>query len=182
MLGLWDKIAKAFGKSGKELQNTISSIDQVLGQGNDNEILIAVSEGVQRKINASGIDGLTQAERVFHYVYLLEAEVNNGGFDQYFFNSAGNHTQEVIGALEEIGANYTAQLVRDAIGVFPGGTAPRDRNQRQEILLEMGQAESELLNQVDSKFYEYRDDLSALMIAFVKQCREQFGLWESPPN
>ena len=34
----------------------------------------------------------------------LEAEVNNGGFDQYFYNSAGDNTAETIQALETIGA------------------------------------------------------------------------------
>jgi hypothetical protein len=34
----------------------------------------------------------------------LEAEVNNGGFHQYFYNSAGDNTAEAIRALEEIGA------------------------------------------------------------------------------
>jgi hypothetical protein len=34
----------------------------------------------------------------------LEAEINNGGFDQYFFNSTGDRTAETIRALELIGA------------------------------------------------------------------------------
>src|SRR4051812_7921032 len=57
----------------------------------------------------------------------LEAEVNNGGFDQFFFNSAGDQTARTIGALEFIGAKHTAAIVRAAAAKFPGGMPPADR-------------------------------------------------------
>ena len=47
---------------------------------------------------------MTAAE-IQNLVDELEAEINNGGFDQYFFNSAGDKAAEAINALEAIGAN-----------------------------------------------------------------------------
>ena len=37
-------------------------------------------------------------------VEAVEDEVNNGGFHQFFYNNAGDNTEETIQALEAIGA------------------------------------------------------------------------------
>ena len=50
----------------------------------------------------------------------LEGEVNNGGFDQFFYNSAGNNTADTILALQAIGAARTADIVKRAAAMFPG--------------------------------------------------------------
>jgi hypothetical protein len=55
----------------------------------------------------------------------LEGEVNNGGFDQYFYNSGGDNTAEVIQALELIGAVRMADTVNRAAAKFPGGMPPK---------------------------------------------------------
>lgn len=49
----------------------------------------------------------------------LEAEINNGGFDQFFFNSASDRTDEIIAALLLIGAAHTANIVKTAMAKFP---------------------------------------------------------------
>jgi hypothetical protein len=174
MVNLWNRIASAFGRPGGQTKKASPTIDKILDEENDSEILIALSQHVQQKVNSGGIESLAQAEKTFHYIYWLEAEINNGGFDQYFFNSAGDHAQDVPGALEEIGAGFTAQLVREAMEVFPGGKAPQDRNERQEMLLNIGGQGDALLNELDSRFYEYHDDLSALMLAFLRQRKDHF--------
>lgn len=56
--------------------------------------LIRISEAVWAQEAAEGIDGLSPAERVFLCVWNLEAEVNNGGFGQFFANSAGDNALE----------------------------------------------------------------------------------------
>lgn len=57
----------------------------------------------------------------------LEDEVSNGGFHQLFHNSSGDHTAEMICALETIEAFAMAEIVRRAAGKFPGGTPPKER-------------------------------------------------------
>lgn len=63
---------------------------------------------------------LSKQERVILAVWQLEAEVNNGGFDQYFRNSAGEHAPCAIEALEEIGAPNCAAIVRRAVRLVLG--------------------------------------------------------------
>lgn len=96
----------------------------------------------------------------------LEAEVNNGGFHQFFYNSAGDDTAETIQALQAIGAARMADIVKRAAGKFPGGMPPQERFERQEILLERF-PESTEFDELDAEFFAYPDDLAALLKRFA---------------
>ena len=103
-------------------------------------------------------------EDVERLVGWLEAEVNNGGFDQFFFNSAGDEAAATIEALEAIGAFSTAAIVRRACARFPGGMPPADRDERQARLEEVS-PDTDAFEAEDEQFYAYEDDLSALVAA-----------------
>jgi Domain of unknown function (DUF4375) len=96
----------------------------------------------------------------------LEAEVNNGGFDQYFYNSAADEAAATIQALELIGAMHTAEILRTACSRFPGGMSPEDRNVRQTVLLEQVSPGSDAFEQEDAAFFRYEDDLAGLVDAY----------------
>jgi uncharacterized protein DUF4375 len=95
----------------------------------------------------------------------LEAEVNNGGFDQFFFNSAGDNASKTIEALEVIGAQKTAAIVRRACAKFPSGMPPADRNARQALLLDVVSPEGDAFEAEDEAFYADAADVSALIAA-----------------
>ncbi|MBO5064804.1 MAG: DUF4375 domain-containing protein [Clostridia bacterium] len=42
------------------------------------------------------IENLNECERVFFVTQILETEVNNGGFLQFFDNSGGNFANEIV--------------------------------------------------------------------------------------
>jgi hypothetical protein len=81
-----------------------TSIGEILAQPKDVDILIALHQRTSQKWAASGFRSITEAERIVLCVENLEGEVNNGGFDQYFFNSEGELPRETPAALEAIGA------------------------------------------------------------------------------
>ncbi|MCG8337937.1 MAG: DMP19 family protein [Proteobacteria bacterium] len=101
-------------------------------------------------------------EEVKKRVDELEMEINNGGFDQFFFNSAGDNTDKIITALEMIGASHTAQIVQKALKKFPDGKTPTDRVTRQKIL-ETISPDSDAFEEEDDMFFEYVDDLEELV-------------------
>jgi hypothetical protein len=45
----------------------------------------------------------------------LDMEVNNGGFNQYFFNSSGQNCFETLRELRKLGKNKKAELLEKAI-------------------------------------------------------------------
>ncbi len=152
------------------------SIDEILRLPNEAEIVVNLSDQIQHKISKSGFASLTDEEKTFHYIGWLDAEVNNGGFEQYFFNSAGDHAQDAIEALKSVGAAHTARLVQEAMMAFPSGVAQRDRAERQNELLKIGAEEQKFLRGLSDKFYEDHDNLWALTIAFVRQQKDRFKL------
>jgi len=91
-------------------------------------------------------------EDVVRLVELFEGEVNNGGFHQFFYNSTGNETAEIIQALEMIGARNVADIVSRAAGKFPGGMPPRDRFARQDLLLGRVDPGIKIFSELDEEF------------------------------
>jgi hypothetical protein len=106
---------------------------------------------------------------VFFCVWSLEAEVNNGGFDQYFFNSAGDHAAETVVALRAIEAQHTASLVASAMAIFGPNGPNSDRNTRQDELESLTDAQREAFSDLDNRFFAYEDNLSELLARYMKR-------------
>lgn len=132
--------------------------------------LISISEKICNYVFEWHFHRLSKPEQVFFCIWQLESQVNNGGLNQYFFNT-GEYTNETIAALEEIGALYTADLLRKAVALFPGGKVPEDWKTCQNIITAMDEATNQQLNELDILFYEYRDNLSELLYNFTQNNR-----------
>ena len=105
------------------------------------------------------------SQEVAALIEALEGEVNNGGFHQYFYNSAGDHAMETIQALETIGALAMAGIVKRAADKFPGGTPPKDRFIRQD-LLSQNFSDEDVFEELDREFFGYPDDLTVLLAKY----------------
>jgi hypothetical protein len=119
------------------------------------------------------LNTFTQPQRYVLVVEDFEAEINNGGFDQYFVNSAGNHAMTCVKALEEIGADDALDLLKQAIAVFPEGKVPADREERFALLEKIWEKqESEeapgAWEHLDNRYYEIGIDLGSLMMKYVR--------------
>jgi hypothetical protein len=104
----------------------------------------------------------------------FEAEINNGGFHQFFFNSPGNRTEETIQALELLGAKANAEMLRQAASRFPGKMPPTDRDLRQQILEEKFPITDEF-EDLDNAFYANPENLSALMADYKRRFPDSFA-------
>ena len=120
------------------------------------------------------IEKLNSSQRTFLFVENLEREINNGGFNQFYFNSSGDFSQETINALMEIGAKKTAQIVTKANSEFQNGNVPKEQNKRQDELEIIEAKAKNNWDKCDSEFYEYQDDLTELLIAFVIKNKTDF--------
>lgn len=80
---------------------------------------------------------MSRRDRYLWDVKWFEAEVMNGGVDQYFYNSAGDHSEECLEALKAIGATQTYDLLKQACALFPGGRPNADHEVRQRQLHEL---------------------------------------------
>ena len=104
---------------------------------------------------------------------ILAREVNNGGFDQFFYNSSGEYAPEILEAYQKVGADKTADIINRGIKLFPTLPVPKNWELRQEILLEK-ESNSELWDELDTEFYKYEDNISELIIKFVEKNKAEF--------
>ena len=123
-------------------------------------------DGISEKLEAQGFGSLSPTEQVVYCIWWLESEVNNGGFDQFFLNSAGDFYSETCDALTAIGANKTRELLEAACAVAFPGAPPKDREQRNAIQAS-GDEVDERLNALDQKFFAYEDDLTLMVNKFL---------------
>ena len=145
------------------------SIENVL-KLDSNDAIITLDDFIVKKCNyGEDLGKLTEAEKVFYFNQEFEKEVNNGGIDQYFFNSAGNNSHETVKSLRLIEAEKTAIILQEAINLFPHKTIPHNREERQEILEEIREKADDKFNELDERFYKYEDDLNSLNLEFIKK-------------
>lgn len=140
-----------------------------------NDFVIAMTEHLVKKTNyGDDMSLLSDAERIFYITQTLEMEVNNGGFSQFFYNSSGDFSNELVSAFTAIGADVTAAICQKAIAVF-GCEIPVDRSEREEMLDNLeGEEIDEILEECDDAFYDYEDNLNELNYRFVMKHKESF--------
>ena len=118
---------------------------------------------------------LSARAQVFKCVWTLEGELNNGGFDQYFFNSAGDLAAHTIIALRAIGADGAASIVERAIKVLGQASIP-GRVDRQNALLGLSASKNEKLEQLSEEYLGYSDDLTLLLYRYISAHRAELNV------
>ena len=149
-------------------------IDAILAIEDPTAFAIALGNHIYQLDGEGDFAGLSEAEQTVYCIDGLERDVNNGGFSQFYLNSSGDQAVETVAALERIGATRMAALVRDANAAFgPSGPA-RDRDERGTQLLALGDAADAHWQALSAKFWDYPDDLTALVRAYVSAHRGEF--------
>jgi hypothetical protein len=100
---------------------------------------------------------LTQVDKRLLALGELREEVNNGGFHQYFFNSAGDLVADAMDAAEAAGATELASLIRRGLDLL-NVKDPADRAARQDALNDLGPEE---FAYIDDDYYYYALEASA---------------------
>jgi hypothetical protein len=89
---------------------------------------------------------LSPDERLIELVGELEADLNNGGFDQYLRNKGEERGRDALAALSAIGARRTGRWLAAALAAGPGATA---------------------LGRLDEQFNEKPEDLASLVMTAI---------------
>ena len=107
---------------------------------------------------------LSPKDRLPFTIFWLDAEVHNGGLDQYLFNSSGDFKEEVIIDLIKLGAPKISELIEIAVETFK----KKERNQISEETFD------EEIDNLTDKFHEIyeEENLSILLEDFVYKNRE----------
>ena len=120
-------------------------------------------------------EALPEPKRVFRAIWELEAQVNNGGFHQYFWNASAWTVPGIWDALQAIGATATAAIVNDAITAVGRSLDWRDDEARREKLAALPATVQRELESLDQAFFRYPNDLTTLLYRYVSKHRDQIG-------
>lgn len=153
----------------------IDNLDSLLTSDNLNNSVIELDNFICALCEwGDNMNALTDAQKNFYYNQNLEREINNGGFNQYFINSSGDFAHETVKSLRTIGANHTADILQSAIDEFPDKKVPQDRDERTNLVGQIEEKANEKWEDLDQKFFEYKDNLNLLNIDYVKKFRTEF--------
>ena len=153
----------------------ISNLNNLLNSEDTNGSIIELDNFISELCDyGDDFSKLTEEQKLFYLNQNLEREINNGGFNQFFSNSAGDNSHETIVSLKAVGAYKTADILQKAIDQFPGSKVPKDMDERTEILEQIEVAADGVWSELDEQFYEYEDDLNTLNLAYVKEHKDFF--------
>jgi Domain of unknown function (DUF4375) len=167
-------LKKLFGDNKQNDTDIKPDIDNLLLNDTDKLILDLDTYLCELSSYGDKLEKLTAAQKTFYFNQYLEKEINNGGFNQYFYNSSGDFSHQTIISLRQINAIKTAEILQLAIDQFPNSIVPKDRSERQEILEQIEEKADEVWEQLENSFLEYEDNLYDLNIEFIKQNRSSF--------
>jgi hypothetical protein len=144
------------------------------------DLLLAIVEGMEARMGADYerewevLSRSTRGQSAVYALVLTDGEVNNGGFDQFFFNSSGSVMDEAIDGATLIRASANAGILEEAAEVFSDGDVPEEREARWRILDAMSEDEHEHLSDLDGRWYAHDRELNRKLVAYVKANPEEF--------
>lgn len=100
-----------------------------------------------------GFAALSRANQTYFAICLLEGEVYNGGFDQFFSNSSGDYYEEALRGLNELGAAECRRLLIAAKELlFGAGDVPPTQSERQRRMASGTSVRERKLDDLDRQF------------------------------
>ena len=122
------------------------------------------------------ISKLTKGQQAVFSTWWLEAEVNNGGFNQFYFNSSGQYAEMAEIGFKTIGAEKFLELTLRANNIF---TENKERLEEFDDGTMESFSESykdNPLNDLDTEFYKLYDseNISDLRIKYIRENNKEF--------
>jgi len=128
--------------------------------------------------NYSIIKSLSKGRQAVFATWGLEAEVNNGGFNQYFYNfsTSGQYAEEAADGFVLIGANKYANLTQRAIDLYMKNIKYFE-NYKDGTLESFSKSyDNNPLDKLDKEFYalDSVEHMSKLRIDYIRKHKNEF--------
>jgi hypothetical protein len=121
------------------------------------------------------VRGLPLGAQMLYATSWVEAEVDNGGFQQYFWNSTGQFANEALAGFDLLGAKDHAGLMRRAIAIADAERPTREKYQAQDSAEAFSESyEHTRLGDLDEEFYDLAD-LSSVRVRLIRERPELFA-------
>jgi len=150
----------------------MTSTEIALLLNNDSEKIIRIGEIIGKKIKKrDNFEELNEFEKTFIFIDIFENHTTDGGFETFFWNTAGQFSHEILEAYEKIGAKNTASIMYDSFLLFGEIPIPKNTDMRREILSKINP--NSWIN-LDEKYYNCNDNIVLLVLDFIKNNTKYF--------
>jgi hypothetical protein len=150
----------------------MTSTEIALLLNNDSEKIIRIGEIIGKKIKKrDNFEELNEFEKTFIFIDIFENHTTDGGFETFFWNTAGQFSHEILEAYEKIGAKNTATIMYDSFLLFGEIPIPKNTDVRREILSKINP--NSWIN-LDEKYYNCDDNIVLLVLDFIKNNTKYF--------
>lgn len=147
---------------------TIDELIELEGTYRIDSIVVAIEAALLDKTD------LTPTERIVLTIEAMEREVNNGGFNQFFYNSSNEYAGELVAALCEIGLAEIAAIAKRAVSAIGASTdwTPEDFEEAAEDPDEETSAE---LQACDNAYYGADPGIANALFEYIKRHRDDIN-------
>ena len=148
----------------------------------DEELISAILDYADHQLNGRWdkeyefITSLSPGFQAAYTTFRLQAEVNNGGFSQYFWNSSSQFGLEALEGFRLLGAKEHAEIVEQAIAVAMEQVPAYEKLKEREHPIKAYQEWDKVSNfdDLDSRFYGIEEDIDKLRDKYIREHPEEF--------
>lgn len=139
-------------------------VEEILENGGaEEDKFYAIADIISEKEAESTFSSLKVEEKNVYMIDLLLSEVNNGGLDEYFFNTNGKYCNDTINVLKMIKQPELAEILHQASIIYNGDSNDEDK--------------FDLLNEFDERIYSQIDfeSLYKSCIQYLRSYKQKFN-------
>jgi len=147
----------------------------------DDELEQLIIDEIERRVgddydhNHEIVLSMPKGFRVIYATWLLDAEVNNGGFNQFFWNSSGQFAPEALEGLRQIGAKKHEELLQRAIRIHNEEKTTIEKLKQQGTLEAFSESYKHTkLNKLDDEYYKLPEGLGKLNVQYIRDHADLF--------
>lgn len=153
----------------------MTEIDFALSQSKDTQIIELVGTVLWNKSSeAKDLTELSQPEQDFIYIEIFKSELIHGGIFDFFYNTSGAYAYEVSEAYKAIDAKESAELISQAITIFPVLPVPKDIFDRRFFMSRLDTDVQEKWHVIEDSFLNSDEDIVTLLIDYIKVHKTSF--------
>jgi hypothetical protein len=133
------------------------------------------TEEMSDEPRTAAIRELPPGTRAIYTTWLVDTEVNNGGFNQFFFNPSGKFAGLALAGYELLGAEEYAGVMRAAIATFESERETLARYYAAETLEAFSESYRHTsLGEIDQRYYSLGDHIYNVWAVFAKTRTDLF--------
>lgn len=187
-----NKVEKVSNVSDEELLKSIQDFknrpmykdltEQIIDKTSDDKLLEIVCDNLIEKQpeeynkEFETVMSWNESQQAIYLIMLLEGEVNNGGFNQFYSNSSGQYNKYLPKALNLVEAKKFAELTSEANNTFENENKKISKDQDGTLEGFSKSYKDNPLNNYDDKFYDlYKfENLHGMQVNYIRKHKKDF--------